>query len=139
MLTLEELQTKCQGEVFLVSQVNKRPEKVVPRVHKLKEAHDEESGFTERQDDLPEDAEFAATVDASCFGELLRYPKEELTQEKDVKGSGKESGDPERLERPDPTNPLEHTVERNHHYGEGDHHGGQGDEEDLVASAPGNA
>src|SRR4051794_25208818 len=77
---LEILQAEREGELFGALQVNQWTEEIVPDAHERKERNDREGGFCERQNDPPEDAQFAASVDAGGFGKFGRDGHEELAE-----------------------------------------------------------
>src|ERR1051326_1458494 len=101
MLGLERLQTERQRVLVLVREIYQRAEEVVPREHELEQRDNQQRGLGEWQDDLPEDTQLAATVDARRLGQILRDGHEELAEQKDVERAGEEARHPERLEGAD--------------------------------------
>ena len=134
--SLKSLQTQSQGVLIFPGEEDKGAKKIIPRGHKLKQGDRQKGGLGEGQNDLPEDPEFATSVDPGGFGKISGDRKKELTQEKDIKGSSQKGGDPEGLEGPDPSYGLEKSVDGDHHDGKGDHHRRQKNKETGIPAAP---
>ena len=82
---IERLQAPSHGPVFLALRVDQWSVKVVPGVENGKDGHGDDGRPRLGDDDMPENAQWTATVDPCRVVQLGRQAHEELAQQKDVR------------------------------------------------------
>src|SRR5690606_6634979 len=107
-----------------------------PRVEEVEEGSSREERSAQGQDDPPEEPPFAAAVHPGGLAQFLWNRPEKLAHEEDVERAADEGRKPERSQRSDESQLLEHAVERDHQDREGHHHGAECEREKGVTTLP---